>query len=73
MHSSVHSPFLENRSCSYLLQSLPVPPSASSAFKALAGTTELIVNKADRLDSNAVVWVFISYSGSEFENHSTLE
>jgi len=53
--------------------SLPVLHPASSAFKALAGMMELIFNKADRWDSNAVVWAFISYLGLKFENHNTLE
>lgn len=44
----------------------PGPVSASSAFKALAGRMELMLNRADRSDSNAVVWSFISYMGSDF-------
>lgn len=56
----------------FLLLSLPVLRSASSAFKALAARMELIFNKADRLDSNAVVRAFISYLGLDFEKQERM-
>lgn len=75
---SVHSPSPKSQLqlSAFVTSSLH---SASSAFKALAGGIELTFDKADSLDSNAVVWPFYFFfflvlsSALDFKTHSESE